>query len=180
MKVNGVISLIFVLAAAVMGQSSLADLAPGHAGAVKKFLAINGQYSFMPEEVIDADYLQDMRRSLKVQKPYYAVGDLNRDGINDFAVILRRKGKPIDNGEPLAATHRYDHPLGIVIFNGLGRGGFKKAFIEDVNVPFVCFLKIDISKGRRQLYFGVFETDADTVIFTPTGQGYAAKYPDAP
>ena len=67
------------------------------------------------------------------------------------------------------------HKLAIIIFNGDKKGGFTKSFIKNVEAPPACFINFE----DKQLYFGVFEADADTTIFEPVGKGYITKYPKA-
>ena len=129
----------------------------------------------MSETVLDSEYLKYMRKFLKNLKPYYIVGDFNRDKVFDFAMILSRKGVPSDNGEGIDEAHRFDYPLSIIIFNGDKKGKFHQAFIEDIESPTACFLNVE----KKELYFGVFESDADTRIFTPVGKGYIVESPEA-
>ena len=180
MRIFLTISIVFVFCCDCLGQERVADLKPTHAIALEQFLSKNKGYGFLSEKVLEADYLKEMRQYFKNLKPYYNVADFNRDGIADFALILSRKGERRDNGEGMAETHRFDHPLAIIIFNGNGRGKFTKAFMEDIEAPLACFLTTDIVKKKRKLYFGVFESDADTRIFAPVGKGYIMEYPDAP
>ncbi len=65
-----------------------------------------------------------------------------------------------------------------MIFNGNKNETFTKAFVEDIEAPLVCFLNVEGTK-KKTIYFGVFESDADTRIFTPVGKGYIIEYPDA-
>lgn len=169
--------LILALAGAVVAQSRITDLSAAHAATLEEFLSGNKNYDFLSDTVLDADYLGEMRKAFDRSTPYYTVGDFNHDGIKDFAVILSRKGTPTDNGEGPAETHRYDHPLAIVIFNGDRRGKFTRSFVEKIEAPLVCFLNTAIFRKRKRLYFTVFETDADTRVFEPTGKGYIVRSP---
>lgn len=180
MKVLFISILISLISSVGLSQKQVTDLKPAHAIALEQFLSKNKDYGFLSEKVLDDDYLNEMRQYFKNLKPYYNSADFNRDGITDFALILSRKGEPKDNGEGMAETHRYDHPLAIIIFNGNRRGKFLKAFIEDIEAPLACFLNTEIVKKKKKLYFGVFESDADTRIFTPVGKSYIIEYPDAP
>ena len=180
MRVLFVAVLFSLLSSVGQAQKQIADLKPAHAIALEQFLAKNKNYGFLSEKVLDSDYLKEMRQYFKNLKPYYNIADFNRDGIDDFALILSRKGESKDNGEGMAESHRYDYPLAIIIFNGNRRGKFTKAFIEDIEAPTACFLNTDIVKKKKELYFGVFESDADTRLFTPVGKGYIIEYPDAP
>lgn len=163
-----------------LGQKRVADLNPRHAAALEIFLATNMEYGFLSESSLDAMYLTEMRKYYKGSKPYYIVGDFNHDHFDDFALILSRKGTRKDNGEGITETHRYDYPLAVIIFNGDKKGTFRKAFIEDIEAPLACFLNADVVKKKKELCFGVFESDADTRIFAPAGRGYIVEYPSEP
>ena len=170
------VSMIAVGVCAVLGQKQMSDLGQKHAAALETFLSKNVDYGFLSESVIDSQYLRDMRKDFKSLKPYYKAGDLNGDGVSDFAVVLSRKGDRKDNGEAVAETHRYSYPLAIVIFNGTKKGTYNKALVEDIEAPYVCFLNTHTVRGKRKLYFAVFETDADTRIFSPAGKVYKIGY----
>lgn len=163
----------------VFAQRTVADLKPSHAVALERFLSKNKDYGFLSEKVLDADYLKRMREYFKRLKPYYAVGDFNRDSVEDFALVLSKKGEVEDQGEGMAETHRYNHSLAVIIFNGVKKGGFRQAFLEDLKVPTACFINVTDGK-KKELYFGVFESDADTFTMTPVGRGYIIEYDDAP
>ena len=180
MRVICSIAVILFLMSVSLGQKRVADLDTKHAAAHEVFLSSNKDYGFLSENVLDSEYLKDMRKFFKGIKPYYFVGDCNGDRIDDFALILSRKGNRKDNGEGLSESHRYDYPLAVIIFNGDKKGKFRKAFIEDVEAPLACFLNIEVVKKKRELYFGVFESDADTRIFSPAGKGYIIEYPSEP
>ena len=180
MKTKCGIVLIIFFTSACFGQKRVSDLNANHAAALEVFLSGNNAYGFLSENVLDAEYLKEMRKYFKGLKPYYNVGDFNKDGFTDFALILSRSGSRTDNGEGFAETHRYDYPLAIIIFNADRKGKFRKAFIEDIEAPLACFLNTDIVKKKKELYFGVFESDADTRIFAPAGKGYIIEYPDEP
>jgi hypothetical protein len=173
------IIIVMLLFGATHAQTKIGDLHPSHAKTLDEFLSRNPGYQFMPETVLDADYLKDMRKGISGGKPYYNAADFNRDGIVDFALVLRRKGEPKDNGDGMAETHRFDYPLTIVIFNGDRQGKFTKAFIADIEAPFASFLDLSVVRRKRQLYFGVSETD-NLQYFTPAGKGYTVTYPDMP
>jgi hypothetical protein len=175
-----VTALVLLLSSVGLNQKNVTDLKPAHAIALEQFLSRNKNYGFLSEKVLDAEYLKDMRKYFKNLRPYYNVADYNRDGALDFSLILSRKGQPKDNGEGMAETHRYDHPMAIVIFNGNRQGKYTKAFQEDIEAPLACFLNTDRDGKKLELYFGVFQSDADTRIFTPVGKGYNIEYPDTP
>lgn len=165
MKYLSLIILLFMVTA--YSQSSVESLDPKHAAALAQFISKNKDYKFLSEKVNDTDDLKYMRETFgKNFTPYYRTGDFNKDKIKDFALILSRHGESKDDG---------DHSLAVVIFNGQRNGTFKQVFIEKVEVPLTCFLNFD-----EKLYFGVFESDADTMIFTSAGKGYIVEFPDEP
>lgn len=104
---------------ASFGQKSVADLKPAHALALEDLLSKSRIYEFLSEKTIDAKYLKTMREALgNSLTPFYQVGDFNQDKIIDFALILSRKGKPIDQDTEFSKEHRYRYKLAIVIFRG--------------------------------------------------------------
>ncbi len=172
---------IFALPALSFGQKTVADLKPAHAVALEQFLSKNKNYQFLSEKAFDDEYLKDLRKDFSTStKPYYCVSDFNFDGVLDFALILSRKGeaKAAEGTEGTPYDHNY--PLAVVIFNGNKKGGFTKAFIEDVEAPLVCLIKTDGVGKKKQFFFAVYASDADTRIFTPVGKGYIIEYPDEP
>lgn len=170
---------ILLLGTTSFGQKSVAELKPAHAVALETYLSKNKNLQFLSEKVIDAEYLSWIRKDFdKELKPYYRVADFNHDKIEDFAMILSRKGEPKKQNGVTSKEHKYEYPLQIVIFNGNKSKSFTKAFSEDIYAPLVCFLNTSYDK-KRTLYFGVFATDS-AMIFTPVGKGYIIEYPDNP
>lgn len=179
-KVIPVIAVILSVSVPYLAQTRIADLKPAHAVALEQFLSKNKKYGFLSESTLDKDYLKEMRKVFTNLRPYYNIGDYNHDGIQDFSLILSRKGKVKDNGEGMAETHRYEYPLAVVIFNGDRRGRYTKVFSEDIEAPLACFLKTERRGKRLGLYFGIFESDAGTRFFAAVGKGYIVKFPEAP
>lgn len=174
-SVASLITCIVLVAALTAGaQKRIDDLRPAHATALKAFLTTNSKFKFLPETAMDAEYLKGMRRGARNMTPYYSIGDFNRDGILDFAVLVSRAGKVRDNGAGMAETHRYDQPLAVVIFNGNRAGKYVRAAVEEVEAPFVSYLKTETKARRARLYFGVFETD-NVVSFVPSRTGYIVR-----
>jgi hypothetical protein len=182
MKFLQILLVVFTLSVIAYGQKSVSELKPTHAAALEQFLSKNKSYGFMSEKALSGSYLKFMRETFgKAFKPYYKEADFNHDKILDFALILSRKGQPTINEGVTSEEHKYNYPLAIVIFNANKNRIFTKAFIEDVEVPKACFLNVDTGRSKKkELYFGVFESDADTMIFTPAGKGYVIEYPDEP
>lgn len=166
---------LFVLPFVVLAQKSVSELVPAHASALKEFLTSHPDLDFMSEKIIDQDYLRFMREHLGARlTPFYQKGDFNGDGRQDFALILAREGPLEDKGPDIAESHRYRHPITIVIFNGIKGGEYKAVFVKNMTVPLVSFLNTAGVKKKR-LYFGVTETD-ETFSMTPTGKGYIVEY----
>jgi hypothetical protein len=168
--------LIFGLPS-VFGQASIGDLSPAHAAQVEAYLAKNKRHSFRAETVVDGDYLRSMRESLgKTFRLNYVVADLNGDRINDFAVLLNRAGKPTNQptSEHASKEHFPDHPLTLVVFNGVKGGEFRVAFTQDLDGPRAAFIHLTTGRKKR-LYYGIFETDADIFTLVPAGRGYVIK-----
>jgi len=92
--------------------------------------------------------------------PYYSIGDFNRDGKNDFAVLL----VDLKKGE--------EHGFAIAIFNA--PFGNKKApnYFEGGYIDLGrCYIVYN-QMAKRRLYLGVFESDFYCVTFYPKGLGY--------
>ena len=92
--------------------------------------------------------------------PYYSIGDFNRDGKNDFAVLLA----DLKNGEKQG--------FAIAIFNA--PFGNKKApnFFEDGYFDIGrCYIVYNQMEKRR-LFLGMFESDFYCVTFYPKGLRY--------
>lgn len=93
-------------------------------------------------------------------QPYYAVGDFNRDGREDFAVALINDGK---------RSRRF----GIAIFNGpftASRAGAPNFFTEGTDLSDGGLVWLN---GNR-LLAGVFQSD-DCVRLLPRGRSYVMK-----
>lgn len=88
-----------------------------HQPTLKAFLVKNSHYTVAPDSLCDCeDALSSFRKQEPEFQPYYAVGDINDDGIEDFAVGLLKKQKSEDV-KPL---------LTVVIFHG----PFSKASVK--------------------------------------------------
>lgn len=169
------------------GQTSVGSLKPAHAAALEEYLSTHPKNGFRQEyvlDVLDPEYLKEIRKSFrKGFMPSYAKGDFNRDGVEDFALLLTRKGESVENDIKLQ-THNPDYPLTLVVFNGVKRSAkslrsrvqsapiFKVAHTTDLMGPPAAFINFD-----GTLYYGVFESDADTFILAPAGKGYIIEYP---
>lgn len=173
-KVALSLSLLLWASLHCAAQKNVADLPPAHAAALQEFLSAHPDLDFMSERLIDADYLKSMRESLGLRfTPYYQKGDFNHDGSQDFAVILM-KDVPPEEDPNLTETHRFRYQLTVVIFNGSKGGKYRAAFVKNTTAPLVCF--INTTAGRKkQLYFGVFETD-EAFGMASAGKGYIAEY----
>lgn len=165
---------VLVFATGVFAQTSVDDLRPAHAAALRAYLSSNTDLKFRQENNLGDEYLKDVRKGMgKKFLPNYAVGDFNRDKILDFAVLLYRDGKPEftgpDGKEETVSEHNPDFPLRLVVFNG-GKAGFRAAYTEDLMGPNAAFIAFD-----KRLYYGIFESDADRFILAPSGKGYVIE-----
>lgn len=174
-------TLLFLLATgAAAGQMSTDDLMPAHAAELSRYLSSHSDRSFRGENILSADYLKDIRGEWGFGskfKPNYAVADLNHDGLTDFAVLLRRKGKEAwSSAERVETEHDPTRPLTLVVFNGVKGGKFRVAFTEDLIGPNAAFIGTQTVRRKKVLYYGVFETDSDTFTLVPKGTGYSVKF----
>jgi hypothetical protein len=171
---------ILVFSLTAFGQKTVAELSPAHAVALEKFLSANKNYQFLTEEINDAENFKWLGKWFGVtQHPFYQTADFNHDKISDFAVILSRKGERKENKQAEAEYHKYNYPLAIVIFNGSKNGSFTKAFLEEVQTPYVCYLQV-FGEGKKKVYFSVFNSSMETRFFKPVGKSYVVEYPDEP
>lgn len=166
---------LLVVASCASAQKTVADLKPAHAAELQKYLAKDKTVGFLQEYAFDEEGLKYLREAFhKGMMPYYLTGDFNRDRRPDFAVILGRTGKPKFESEEEAASRKTDVNLRLVVFNGTKKG-FTVAHTEDLEAPLTCFISLSDDK-KRQLYFAVSESDADTFMLTPAGKGYIMEF----
>lgn len=167
--------LLLFLSCDAHAQKSISDLPPAHAAALQEFLSKQKSLVLLSEELYEPDILKDMRKEFGASlKPSYRSGDFNRDGVQDFAVILLKEGSPPkDQGPGIAASHRYLRDVTVVIFNGRA-GTYKPAFVKATQAPLVCFLTLNFQK---RLTFGVYET-GEGFSMTPIRGGYRLEYQD--
>jgi hypothetical protein len=165
--------LLLLLPVGGAAQRSVSELLPAHASALQQFLSKHPDLEFLSEHDCDRETLRSMREHFGARfMPYYRVGDFNHDGRKDFALVLAKDAPPKEDPD-LAESHRFQYELTVVVFNGVGGGGYKAVFVKNTTGPLVCFLAMSQEK-RSKLYFGVYETDAGFVM-TPAGQGYIAE-----
>ena len=94
--------------------------------------------------------------------PYYAVGDFNGDGKEDFAVAFVK-------------TRKSKWPFTVAIFNGpLARNSVPAFTTDDDLRSGGIFYKPKAKPREGRLIVGVFESD-DCVILRPRGKTYVIK-----
>lgn len=165
-----IILSLAVLAIDSFGQKTINDLEEVHKDALEKFLAKNPRLSFRSQNILSPDYQKVAADDGFF--PNYAVGDFNRDKRPDFAVLLKREGKSVFmSSDREISDFNPDYPLTVVIFNGQTLGGFVPVFQRKVSGPPAAFIRFDTS-----LFFGIFDTDSDTIEFIPYGQKYTVKF----
>ena len=176
-----VLMLIVFGATHLAGQTSVSDLKPSHAAALKGYLSEHQDRSFRQETILSEDYLKSFRNEEgfgKSFKPNYSAADFNGDGSEDFAVLLNREGKEewpeeLEEGQRTHSEHFPDHPLTLLVFNGIKGGKFRLAFSKDLMGPNAAFINLETRRRKKVLYYGIFESDADTFSLSPAGRGYA-------
>lgn len=152
-----------LLNTATRGQSEYpAFLQAQHRAVLQQWLRQNPQLSLASEaDCANKEGLLATRQEYgENYQPYYAVGDFNRDGREDFAVAL------INN-------QRRARRFSIGIFNGPfgGKAPARPAFFRD---------GIDLSDGGlffrpdKLLLAGVFQTN-NCVVLRPQGRTYVIK-----
>lgn len=167
------------LAVGVNGQRTVSELKPAHAVALQKFLSTHKGLGFLQEYAIEDETLADMRKYFgRGFKPYYVTGDFNRDGRSDFAMILSREGTPKFATEEEAEARKEDRNLALIVWNGT-RKGFVFAHAEEIEAPLTCMIQMSQEK-KPKLYFGVYESDADTFALAPAGKGYIMEFDKSP
>ena len=177
LKINLTVLCIGLFSITAQAQKSVADLKPAHAAALETFMRQRPHLEFLSEQRMNQETLKDMRKNFGASlTPFYRAGDFNHDGLQDFAVVLATKGaRPADQGPGLAETHRYQHEVSVVIFNGQRKGGYRVAFEKKTSAPLVSFLS-ETSQRPKRLYFAVYETD-EHFMMVPAGAGYRVESP---
>jgi len=135
-------------------------LRPPHRAILQKWLAGKGDLRLAtPEDGKVEEVLIRIRRERgRNYHPYYAVGDFNRDGKQDFAVVLVNRRKTAGN-------------FAVAVFNG----NFSKSksivpayFNEGFETGDMLF------KSGNRLLIGPYESD-NCLILQPRGRGYVAR-----
>lgn len=155
--------LIFSATPSLRAQRSVTEYTPGQRAALQEFITKNPGYQFIPDTWFEEATLKAARNEWgfgKNFKPYYQVGDFNRDGLRDFAVILIT-GKHAD--DPKSGMH-------VVVFNGASGNKYRVAHIEHEDFNTATFISI----GGKRLYVGIMETDS-AGCFVPAGRGYIVE-----
>lgn len=142
--------------------SSTADLGPAHRATLERWLQGKPTLRLAIEkDCQNKEGLEASRQEYgRNYQPYYAVGDFNRDGQQDFAIAL------INNQN---SSRRF----AIAIFNG----PFSQTRPSS---PAFFAQKIELSEGGlvvrsgNRLVVGVFQSD-DCVVLRPRGRTYVMK-----
>lgn len=155
--------LIVTFQIAPRGQLSVTEYTPAQRAALQECILKNPNYKFIPDTWFDEDTLKSARNDWgfgKNFKPYYQIGDFNRDGLRDFAVILLT-GKNTE--DPKSGMH-------VIVFNGVRGNRYRVAHMENEDFNTEAFIRFN---GKR-LYVGVMETDS-VGCFVPAGRGYIVE-----
>jgi hypothetical protein len=151
-----------VTAVGLVPQQSVSNLAPRHQTVVDRWLAVKPALRLATEsDCRNKEGLKATRQhNGQSYQPYYAVGDFNRDGQEDFAVALINPRK----------TAR---KFAIAIFNGSANSRWSNApnfLVEGVDLVDGGLV---LTPGNR-LVAGVFQSD-NCVTLRPTGKRYRMK-----
>ena len=163
MRLAFVAIALLVSARPAVAQRSVTEYTPAQRVALQEFISKNPGYQFIPETWVEEDTLRAARIEWgfgRRFKPYYQVGDFNRDRLPDFAVVLLT-GRSAD--DPNGGLH-------VVIFNGVKGGRYRVAHVEHEEFNTATFINV----GGGRLYVGVFETDS-AGCFVPAGRGYIVE-----
>jgi hypothetical protein len=183
MKLSVYIGL-FVFVCSITAQKSVSELKTSHAAALEEYLSGHTDRVFRQEYGLDDEYLKTVRIDWgfgRNFKPNYAVADFNGDGFQDFAMLLNREGKEewspdLEEAERIHNEYNPDYPLTLVVFNGKKGGAYRVAFTKDLMGPSAAFINISTEKKKKILYYGIFESDADTFLLAPAGKGYIIEF----
>jgi hypothetical protein len=154
-------ALLIILAAALTAAQTNAGgyshLAPQHRAALKKWLA---HHDWMrPATSADSFNMPTLMRELRISHQFYATGDFNRDGRQDFAVLLVVKGK---------------QEMALAVFNGPFRHARPAYFERHFDRMDTLYISYDRAIKRR-LFLGVSESDWYCMILIPRGRGYTYR-----
>jgi hypothetical protein len=157
------LTALILCSSSVLDQKSVTEYTPTQRAALQAFIDKQPSYQFIPETWFDEDTLKHARSDWgfgKDFKPYFQIGDFNRDGLRDFAAILVT-GE--DASDPKSRMH-------VVIFNGMKGGKYRVAHVEHEEFSNAQF----IATNRNKLYVGIMETDS-TGCFVSAGRGYIVE-----
>ncbi len=149
----------------VYGQQGLASyLRPEHRKIVQRWLSSRSHLRLATEaDCTNKDGLAATRKEEgRNYHPYYAVGDFNGDGKEDFAVAFVK-------------TRKSKWPFTVAIFNGPFAGNSVPAFTTDDDLRSGgLFYKAKAKPREGRLIVGVFESD-DCEILRPRRKTYVTK-----
>ena len=141
-------------------EDTASYLRPEHREIVEHWLARRPGLRLATDGDTNQDGLAQTRKEKgKNYHPYYAVGDFNGDGKEDFAVAFKKKRKS-------------KLPFTVAIFNGPLAGNSVPAFTTDDDLRSGGLFYNSKAKPREgRLIVGVFESD-DCVILLPRGLAF--------
>jgi hypothetical protein len=156
----------FVDTADAQPKDSTSHVRPEHGTILQKWLAHKKELRLATEnDVIDGykESLEYMRHEDKNYHPFYAVGDFNQDGAQDFAVVFINRDSSSKN-------------LTVAIFNGPFKSAKKNepAFLSDrINRDWWLF--VNSYDQVQTLSVGLIETDFG-LILRPRKKGYVMSH----
>lgn len=162
------VTVLFVLSASADSQqkASASHVRAQHAAVIEKWLESSPRRANL-RVAIDKDCrnksgLAYQRREDRSYQPYYAVGDFNHDGREDFAIAF-------------VNDRKQKSKFSFAIFNGPFGTNAVPAYVEE-NVDLGTWTFFWKNGGGRDSYLlqGAFESD-DCVIYKPRGKSYVPK-----
>src|SRR6266550_7679982 len=149
----------------VQGQQELPSyLRPAHGKIIQRWLSSRADLRLATDaDNINKDGLAATRKEQgRNYHPYYAVGDFNGDGKEDFAVAFVK-------------TRKSKLPFLIAVFNGPLSANSVPSFTssDDLSSGGI-FYKVKAKSREGRLLVGVFESD-DCAILRPRGKTFAMK-----
>ena len=152
-----ILALSFLPAFAA-AQTAVSEVKPAHAAVLKKWLAAKKGWRLALEKDYGKDNLDYLRgNEEKILRPFYVVGDFNRDRKEDFAVILINNRKK----------------YGIAVFNAPfnAKAVQQPAFFTDgIETGDIIYYK----KDSNLLLIGPYASDSGFIL-KPKGKTYKVE-----
>ena len=174
MRITLLIAVILTLAAVTTAQtksstphapSSPGQITPEHKTVIDNWLKKKAGLRLAAEKDANTEGLKFYRQDWGSDfNPFYAVGDFNRDGRKDFAVLL-----------VFLTKKKVDYEYAIAIFNAPFGPNKRPNYFErgyiGIDTSYIIYNKME----HRRLFLGIYEGDRYCVTFYPRRNGYFFK-----